>query len=460
MRDCPRCGAAVEAMLCPADKSPTLRVASVDTAAMGRESVLDDRYELGGLIGKGALGRVYRAFDRAERRDVAIKVLNREAAAGAGDVVARFVREVATTAALRSPHTVAMYDYGRTSRGEFFAVMELLSGESLYQRLERFAAKGRSLPSSEVYRVAASVLDSLLEAHELGLIHRDVKPDNIVFHRVGNDEIVKLIDFGLVQVPGSKLTGYGARLGTPHYMSPEQVAGGQLDARSDLYALGCVLYACFAGAPPFSDVVDLYRVMQMQVVEEPRPLVEVVPTIEAPFAALIHRCLGKRVQDRFKDAAEMADALRALPVQASYQRSATSLTGPKLPKRPVDPWRQVHRQDTEGLAASTGHSLQAQGTIYHAETAVADPAMLREAAAEIARRLAQRDAERTPPKATPKVDVDVDEAPTETMDADALPPEEMTAATPADLPRAAYSGTAPMQYRKIPTRRSSKLSST
>src|SRR5436309_2472880 len=209
-------------------------------------AALADRYRIERELGHGGMATVYHAEDLKHHRQVAIKVLRPELATAVGPE--RFLREIETTANLRHPHILPLYDSGEAA-GFLYYVMPLVEGESLRDRLNR----DKQLPIDDALEIAREVADALGYAHSRGVIHRDIKPANILLER---DHAV-VADFGIARAVSAagteKLTETGLALGTPTYMSPEQSAGeSDLDGRSDLYALGCVLYEMLAGQPPFS----------------------------------------------------------------------------------------------------------------------------------------------------------------------------------------------------------------
>ena len=217
-------------------------------------AALGDRYRFERELGRGGMATVYLAEDFKHHRRVAVKVLRPELAASIG--AERFLREIETTANLRHPHILPLYDSGDvedpgdSAGGRFlFYVMPFVEGETLRARLDR----ERQLPIDDALRIAREVSDALSYAHARGIIHRDIKPENILLE--GGHAVVA--DFGIARAVGAagadSLTGSGITVGTPAYMSPEQAsADHDLDGRSDLYALGCVLYEMLAGQPPFT----------------------------------------------------------------------------------------------------------------------------------------------------------------------------------------------------------------
>ena len=205
-------------------------------------AALADRYRIGRELGAGGMARVYEAQDVRHHRKVAVKVLRAELAEALG--AERFLREIETIASLRHPHILPLYDSGEAS-GSLFYVMPLVEGESLRARLER----EKQLPLDEALRIAREVADALSYAHSRGIIHRDIKPENLL---LGPDGRVRVTDFGLaLALPrGFMFGGATSRSGTPQFAAPEQLVGGQVDVRSDLFSLALVGYFALLGKPP------------------------------------------------------------------------------------------------------------------------------------------------------------------------------------------------------------------
>src|SRR5690242_16449432 len=265
---------------------------------------LADRYRIERELGAGGMATVYLAEDLKHHRKVAIKVLRPELTASLG--AERFLREIETTANLRHPHILPLYDSG-SAGGALFYVMPFVEGESLRDRLGR----DRQLPIDDALRIAREVSDALSYAHARGVVHRDIKPENILLES-GHAVVA---DFGIakaVRAAGAdSLTGTGATVGTPAYMSPEQAAGDQdLDGRSDLYALGCVLYEMLAGQPPFTGPT-VESIARQHLIAEPAPITNLRPAVPASVVAALQRALAKNPADRFNPVAQFADALRA-----------------------------------------------------------------------------------------------------------------------------------------------------
>lgn len=327
MRICPACQTSFDQSVtrCAHDGRRLLTVAaferSIDDALIG--TVLADRYAILDRLGVGGMGAVYRAEQRALGRDVAVKVLRRELGRDA-DTVARFHREAQALSNLRHPNTVAVLDFGQTADGLLFLVMELLEGEMLSTRLRRDGA----LPVAEALRITSGMLRSLGEAHRAGIVHRDLKPDNIFLARVDADgeDLVKVVDFGVAKIrPGGVdapidplSTQEGTVFGTPRYMSPEQAQGRPLDGRSDLYAVGVMLFQMLTGVVPFGED-DAVVVMAHHIMTPAPRVLDLNPSTGVPPALddLVARCLAKRPGDRPGSAEELLRAIEALPVDGA-----------------------------------------------------------------------------------------------------------------------------------------------
>jgi serine/threonine-protein kinase len=265
-------------------------------------AALSDRYRLERELGRGGMATVYLAEDLKHKRKVAIKVLRAELAAVIG--AERFVTEITTTANLQHPHILALHDSGEAD-GFLFYVMPFIEGESLRDRLNH----ERQLPVDQAVRIATEVAGALDYAHRHHVIHRDIKPENILLH----DGSALVADFGIAlavsTAGGGRMTETGMSLGTPHYMSPEQAMGErEITAKSDVYALGCVLYEMLAGEPPFTGPTAQAIVARVMT-EEPRSLTLQRRTIPLHIEAAVQVALAKLPADRFSSAAQFAEAL-------------------------------------------------------------------------------------------------------------------------------------------------------
>ncbi len=261
-------------------------------------------------IGGGGMGEVYLADHVLLRRPCAIKLIRPERA-GDPAMLQRFEREVRATASLTHPNTVQVFDYGHTADGTFYYVMEYLPGITLDQLMKRYGP----LPPERAVHFLRQLCGALAEAHSIGVIHRDIKPGNvIVCQRGGLHDVAKLLDFGLVLAQdvgqdGERLTQEGSITGTPAYVSPEQAAGRQdLDARSDIYSLGCLAYFLVSGRPPFADRSAM-RMLAAHMYEPPAPLTTNRPDVPADLERVVLRCLAKEPGERFSSVQSLDSAL-------------------------------------------------------------------------------------------------------------------------------------------------------
>ena len=265
MKVCRKCRQLFEdasARYCPADGTTLSEVHeesphAPDTLA---GQVIDGRFRIISKLGAGGMGTVYLAHQESVERKVAIKVMSGTADQAS---IQRFFREARSTSALRSVHTVVVHDFGKTSAGQLYLAMELLEGTGLDCLLSR----QRALPWPRALHIAAQVAESLAEAHDKGLVHRDLKPSNVFLVPMGDDpDFVKVLDFGIAKVASegltTEITQKGSVLGTPTYMSPEQARSDDIDGRSDLYALGVLLYQLISGRPPFAGDTPLATILK------------------------------------------------------------------------------------------------------------------------------------------------------------------------------------------------------
>jgi serine/threonine-protein kinase len=322
---CPTCKTHFEGEehFCPRDGSPLANPANdrsgsgsspglpPDAAAdrlIGR--VLGGRYRLLARLGQGGMGTVYRATHTLMDKPVAVKILRAELATDA-EAVARFHREARSASRLDHDHCIRVTDFGQSDDGLLFLVMELLDGHSLAHVTRR-----GPVPAARAAAIGVAIAEALAHAHDAGIIHRDLKPDNVLLaRRAKGREMVKVLDFGLAKLAsdsalGPSITRDGTVFGTPEYMAPEQAEGEKLDGRTDVYALGVILYQLVCGEVPFKSS-NFVALLTKQVSEEPTPPRDRRPDLEIPagLELIILRCLAKRREDRYASAGEIADAL-------------------------------------------------------------------------------------------------------------------------------------------------------
>ena len=270
------------------------------------KAALADRYAVEREIGEGGMATVYLAEDLKHHRKVAVKVLRSELAAAMGPE--RFLREIEIAAQLQHPHVLPLYDSGQAD-GFLYYVMPFVEGESLRERL----ARERELPIAEAVRILRDVVDALAHAHERGVVHRDIKPDNVMLS--GRHALVT--DFGVAKAVGEatgrqEITTVGVALGTPSYMAPEQAAADpHIDHRVDIYAVGALAYELLTGRPPFTGNTP-QLVLAAHVTQAPEPVTMYRQTVPAPLAALVMKCLEKKPADRWQQAEEMLSQIEAL----------------------------------------------------------------------------------------------------------------------------------------------------
>jgi serine/threonine protein kinase len=308
---CPKCHGQFEQVdKCP-DDGTELRGRDNDPL-VGK--VFAERYQIESLLGFGGMSVVYKAKHRLMDRTVAIKMLHANIK---NDRVSleRFRLEAQAASSLNHQNIITVYDFGVTPQGDAFFVMDFLDGESLADLLER---KGR-LPWERSFSIFKQICDGLGAAHRKSIVHRDLKPANVVLIKDEGTEIVKLVDFGIAKLlPGSgkqqmQLTKTGEVFGSPIYMSPEQCLGKDLDNRSDLYALGCLMYETLTGEPPLLGETFL-ETLNKHVGEMPRAIAETVPDAKVPaeLEQIIFKCMAKDPKDRFQSAEEIRDRLSVL----------------------------------------------------------------------------------------------------------------------------------------------------
>ncbi len=313
-------GSAVDAGPPPSDRParPERRSQKGPDPLIGR--VINDRFRIVSLIARGGMGKVYRAEQAPLGREVALKVLNPNYSGDSDpEFHKRFFLEASTCSKLTHPNTVTIFDYGRTDDDIYYIAMELLEGRTLHRLLR----DDGPMSAPRAMHVARQVCRSLREAHGLGVIHRDLKPANIYLVAHGDEpDFVKVLDFGLVKdldETGEDLTQTGLFMGSPKYMSPEQIRGEKVDARADVYALGVICYEMVTGKVPF-DRPNSVNILMAHVHEAPPPLREINPECDAnpSLEAIIMKALAKNPDDRFPTMDEMLVALKEMATDAGF----------------------------------------------------------------------------------------------------------------------------------------------
>jgi eukaryotic-like serine/threonine-protein kinase len=286
-------------------------------SSAGKPRILAERYRLDEVIGRGGMSTVYRATDLSLDRTVAVKVALDPLVEKSPIYLARFTREAQSAASLNDPAVVTVYDAGADGPTRFI-VMEYVRGRSLAEIM----SDHRPLDPTEAVRIAEQVAGALSAAHAAGIVHRDIKPGNIM---IADDGSVKVLDFGIARaLEGQALTQTATVLGTSAYMSPEQALGQPVDARSDIYSLGCVLYEMLTGEPPF--VADVAAaVLHQHVRVAPKPARERNPSIPPALDALVMQMIAKSPGDRPQTAAEVHDRL-AQTLNAAADTGSDALT--------------------------------------------------------------------------------------------------------------------------------------
>jgi len=383
MRDgaqfCTRCGAhTVAGREVPAGSVPTFErgadagAASAqggDDPLVGR--VLDGKYEILSSLGTGGMGSVYRSRRVLIGDEVAVKLLHPRLT-GDEKLVERFRREARAAAQLQHPNVVTIHDYGEARGPEAFAyiVMELVRGESLRALLRR---EGRFAPARAV-ALMRDVCAGVGAAHRRGIVHRDIKPDNIIVTPADEDsptERVKVVDFGIAKLRDvtaeATLTEVGTVVGTLFYMSPEQCKGEPLDARADVYSLGAMLHEMLAGAPPFA-ATSITSLILKHVNEPPPPLPEELPIPHALRAAVL-RALAKDPEARQRDASELAREIQAALTHTAASTASTQTPEPFFPAtaRPV-PVTPTHPLPTRPNAPTQSDAAEEELTVVHEPT--------------------------------------------------------------------------------------------
>ncbi len=331
MKVCPQCGKAFDdsTEVCAGDRSQLILIEPTESDPMlGR--LLDGRYRLIRKIGQGGMGAIYRAVHIENLRICAIKLMT-SLSGGKDDAIARFKREARNSVRIDSVHAVTVYDSGQTDEGLLFLAMEFIDGKPL----SRVIAEQRVLPIERVVHITNQIAEALAAAHALPMIHRDLKPDNIMITRKGSDtDFVKVLDFGiakaLAEEGGDNLTKTGFVLGTPVYMSPEQLLGETLDGRSDIYSLAIIVFEMLSGRLPFEGD-NPQAVMMKRVMSQPTRLRAVAPTVSEAVENAVMAGLEREPASRIANVEAFASELnRAL-------HSSTQIIGGAVTRSLEDP---------------------------------------------------------------------------------------------------------------------------
>ncbi|HEX9030869.1 MAG TPA: protein kinase [Streptosporangiaceae bacterium] len=285
-------------------------------------------YHLIGLVGTGGMGVVYRAEQRLLGRVVALKVIRPEIAES-GDYRARFLREARLAAAVDHPHIVPVFDFGEEA-GQLYLTMQWIDGVELQRLIDR-----QPLEPARAVRIGTQIAAALDAIHNVGMLHRDVKPANILVRNIGGEDHAYLADFGIAKITNAQggLTRTGWMVGTSGYLSPEQIQGQQPDARSDLYALGCVIFEALTGRRPFVGEND--QALLWAHVSSPRPVAsEICPGLGRRYDECLIRALAVDPHDRFQSGRELAAALEAAHTGQPGIRTPTEMVEPEKPPLP------------------------------------------------------------------------------------------------------------------------------
>ncbi len=353
MKICPVCSTEYpdDVRFCPND-GQTLRASTPGTDLVGQ--VLADRYHVVKKLGEGGMGQVYLAEHVKMGRRSAIKVMNPSLVHDA-DALARFNREAANASRITHPNVCAIYDFGETPDGLIYLAMEYIEGEPLTDLLAREGV----LPPRRAAHICLQVADALQAAHDLGIVHRDLKPDNVMLSRARDgSDAVKVVDFGIAKAVGGddsqKVTKTGLVVGTPEFMSPEQLSGDTLDGRSDIYSLALVLYKMLTGSLPF-EASTVQETMIKRLTEEPLKLVEARPDLAFPpgLQQILDAALTRSPVDRYQSAAKFASDVAAV---VGLQRGGVPPA--PLPATRGDSDAKTELLDSEATAAPAAPAAQ------------------------------------------------------------------------------------------------------
>ena len=299
------------------------------------------KFELHELIGEGAMGAVWKAYDSVIRRYVALKILS-SAVGRTHDARARFLREARAAGGLQHRNIVTIYDLGEAD-GQLFIALELVDGRDLSQLI----AGEEPLALERRLDIAIDVLQGLAYAHGRGVIHRDIKPSNV---RIASDGSVKIMDFGIARLQTADITGSGAIVGTPTYMAPEQITNGPITPATDLFAVGCLLYELLSYRKPFEGET-VHGVLYQVLTTDPKPLRAIVPSLPLALDRVVAKALNKVPEDRYETARHMQSALSSIRAALSGASEPTARLAPRWTPLPDAALRLVTHMSLKWRAA-------------------------------------------------------------------------------------------------------------
>jgi serine/threonine-protein kinase len=387
-----------ETLRCPSTRAQPLVSYPPPTSAVGcyTGTTIDGRYRIEGVLGEGGMGVVYLGRHLAIDKKVAIKILRAEFARR-HDTKARFRQEARAASSIDNPHIVDVSDFGTLHDGSTYLVMEYLEGAPL----SSLTKDEKPVPLDRAIAIARQIADGLAEVHDRGIVHRDLKPDNVFLVKEGDrDDFVKILDFGIAKVLESvdaRVTCAGSLFGTPSYMSPEQAAGMPVDARTDVYALGIIMYELACGRVPF-DADTLMGILTQHLYRKPSPLRDLVgeSTVSSGLDAIITKALSKAPEQRYQSMRELSADLAAVAegrtpeaaIEMAFRRESARPAPPALPvfkEMPVPlpatprprartPWGLYAGGAAILVACGLTLGVLAQGSRSYAETREAAPA--------------------------------------------------------------------------------------
>ncbi|HTS89185.1 MAG TPA: serine/threonine-protein kinase [Gemmatimonadales bacterium] len=342
MKVCTTCGAEYgdEKLFCERDGTP-LRKSGAVNDLVGQ--VIADRYHITKKLGEGGMGQVYLAEHVKMGRRCAIKIMM-PGTMSDPEAISRFNREAANASRINHPNVCSIYDFGETPEGLIYLAMEFIEGRSLTDLLHEVS----TLPLPRAAAMIQQTAEALQVAHDMGIVHRDLKPDNIMVTTTRGKDVVKVVDFGIAKAIGGdegraqKVTKTGFVVGTPEYMSPEQLAGDPVDGRSDIYSLGLVFYRMLTGASPFP-ADSQQETMIKRLTDDPLPLAVACPDVSFPpeVQRVLDRALARNPNDRYRNAGDLARDVRGLATRLTGQvdvDAGTQLVRPEdLHGRPAAP---------------------------------------------------------------------------------------------------------------------------